>query len=84
MSGFKVTTGKITYFHVSCPKFEMSAFPDHATFLHCYECIRGQISFFLLLSILGQLWVLVTSRGDVKIPHSRMKKTCWETLVTCL
>ena len=23
-------------------------------------------------------------RGDVKIPHSRMTKTCWETLVTCL
>ena len=21
-------------------------------------------------------------RGDVKIPHSRMTKTCWETLVT--
>ena len=21
--------------------------------------------------------------GDVKIPHSRMTKTCWETLVTC-
>ena len=25
-----------------------------------------------------------TIRGDVKIPHSRMTKTCWETLVTCL
>ena len=23
-------------------------------------------------------------RGDIKIPHSRMIKTCWETLVTCL
>ena len=22
-------------------------------------------------------------REDVKIPHSRMTKTCWETLVTC-
>ena len=21
--------------------------------------------------------------GDIKIPHSRMTKTCWETLVTC-
>ena len=26
----------------------------------------------------------VQIRGDVKIPHSRMTKTCWETLVTCL
>ena len=23
-------------------------------------------------------------RGDVKIPHSRMTKTCLETVVTCL
>ena len=23
-------------------------------------------------------------RGDVEIPRSRMTKTCWETLVTCL
>ena len=23
-------------------------------------------------------------REDVKIPHSRMTTTCWETLVTCL
>ena len=23
-------------------------------------------------------------RGDIKIGHSRMTKTCWETLVTCL
>ena len=23
-------------------------------------------------------------RGDVKIPQSRMTKTCWETLETCL
>ena len=22
-------------------------------------------------------------RGDVKIPHRRMTKTCWGTLVTC-
>ena len=22
-------------------------------------------------------------RGDIKIAHSRMTKTCWETLVTC-
>ena len=26
----------------------------------------------------------VKIRGDVKIPHRRMTKTCWETLVTCL
>ena len=23
-------------------------------------------------------------RGDIKIPHSRMTKTCWETFVTFL
>ena len=27
---------------------------------------------------------VVLIRGDVKIPHSRMTKTCSETLVTCL
>ena len=33
------------------------------------------------MSVRGKL---VEIRGDVKIPHSRMTKTCWETLVTCL
>ena len=23
-------------------------------------------------------------RGDIKIPHSRMTKTCWETLMICI
>ena len=27
--------------------------------------------------------VLICRRGDVKIPHSRMTKKCWETLVNC-
>ena len=31
-----------------------------------------------LMSTIPQL------RGDLKIPHSRMTKTCWETLVTYL
>ena len=33
----------------------------------------------IMLSNLGRML-----RGDIKIPHSRMTKTCWETLVTCL
>ena len=30
------------------------------------------------------LVVLDTLMGDFKIPHSRMTKTCCETLVTCM
>ena len=27
---------------------------------------------------------VINVREDLQIPHSRMRKTCWETLVTCL
>ena len=34
--------------------------------------------------ILGGLVKVYLLRGDIKIPHSRMTKTYWETLATCL
>ena len=37
-----------------------------------------------LIEELSQRVYYHTLKGDVKIPHSRMTKTCWETFVTSL
>ena len=39
---------------------------------------------YLRLVDMRQHNILAQVRGDVKIPYSRMTKTCWETRVTCL
>ena len=40
--------------------------------------VKNNIFMFVACLYSGQF------RRDVNIPHSRMTKTCWETLVTCL
>ena len=50
----------------------------------CYEPFDMLATTFtrILLNI-NHVCEYTIARGDVKIAHSRMTKTCWETLVAC-
>ena len=54
----------------------------------CVDYKKGHGSPTIEASVLNYSYKKITLNdltlgGDVKIPHSRMTKTCWETLVTC-
>ena len=64
------------------PKLILSKLYGHIQVGKCSVSGRTFGQFFILQSAIKEY--LNIARGDVKIPHSRMIKTCWETLVTCL